>query len=83
MGSPVSPIVANLYMEEVQSKALSSYKGTAPNDWFKYGNDTWVNIKTQKVEAFTEHINSVDSNIKFTREDAKDHKLPLFDYAKH
>ena len=31
MGPPVSPIVANLYMEEVERKALSSYKGTAPS----------------------------------------------------
>ena len=29
-GSPESPIVANLYMEEVESKALSLYKGTKP-----------------------------------------------------
>ena len=31
MGSPVSPIVANLYMERVEQKALSSYKGTSPS----------------------------------------------------
>ena len=43
--------------------------------------DTWVQSKTQEVEAFTEHINLVDSNIKVTREDAKDHKLPLLDVS--
>ena len=75
MGSPLSPIVANLYIEEVESKALSSYKGTTPSHWFRYVDDTRVKIKTQEVEAFTQHINLVDSNIKFTIEDAIDHKL--------
>jgi len=48
-GSPVSPIVANLYMEEVESKALSSYKGTTQSQWFRYVDNTWVKIKTQEV----------------------------------
>jgi len=55
MGSPVSPIVANLYMEEVESKAPSSYKGTTPGDCFRYVDNTWV--KTHEVESFTEPIN--------------------------
>lgn len=42
-GSPVSPIVANLNMEEIESRALNLIRGTAQS-----------------------HINSVDSNIKFT-----------------
>lgn len=79
MGSPVSPIVANLYVEEEECKALNSFKGTAPNHWLRYVNDTWVKIKTQEVRAFTEHINSVDINMKFTREDVKDSHLPFLD----
>jgi len=49
--------------------------------WFSGLDDTWVKIKTQEEEAFTEHINSVDSNIKFTYEEAKYHKLPFLDCA--
>nr|XP_033472641.1 anaphase-promoting complex subunit 3-like [Epinephelus lanceolatus] len=30
-GSPVSPIVANLYMEDVEYRALNSFEGTAPS----------------------------------------------------
>ncbi|XP_050924570.1 uncharacterized protein LOC127140827 [Lates calcarifer] len=79
MGSPVSPIVANLYMEEVEGKALNSFEGTTPSHWFRYVDDTWVKIKTKEVQAFSKHINSVDSNIKFTREDAKNNSLPFLD----
>ncbi|XP_053335750.1 uncharacterized protein LOC128508432 [Clarias gariepinus] len=66
MGSPVSPIVANLYMEEVESKALEAYSGTRPTHWFRYVDDTWVKNKINEVGPFTDHINSVDDYIKFT-----------------
>ena len=79
MGSPVSPIVANLYMEEVERRALDSFHGVSPSHWFRYVDDTWVKIKTHEVQPFTEHINSVDNNIKFTREDVKDNTLPFLD----
>lgn len=41
MGSPLSPIVANLYMEEVKRKALTSLKGAVPSLWFRYVDYTW------------------------------------------
>ncbi|XP_070401572.1 uncharacterized protein [Nothobranchius furzeri] len=83
MGSPVSPIVANLYMEEVERKVLGSFKGRSPSHWYRYVDDTWVKIKTQEVESFTTHINAVDKNIKFTRENIKDNCLPFLDCAVH
>ena len=73
MGSRLSPIFANVDMEQVESRELKSYKGATSSRWFSYVDDTWVKIKTEEVEAFMEHINLVDRNIKFTREDAKDH----------
>ncbi|KAM4585669.1 uncharacterized protein V3H82_004644 [Fundulus diaphanus] len=79
MGSPVSPIVANLYMEEMEKRALGTFRGTPPSHWFRYVDDTFVKIQLKEVEAFTRHMNSVDNNIKFTREDANDNKLPFLD----
>ncbi|XP_012811622.2 uncharacterized protein LOC105946468, partial [Xenopus tropicalis] len=79
MGSPVSPIVANLYMEEVERKALLTFNGTTPSHWFRYVDDTWVKIRSNEVAAFSEHINSVDNNIKFTREDVHENKLAFLD----
>ena len=68
MGSPVSPIVANIYIEKVESGALSC---------FRYVDDTWVKIKIkiQEIRALKEHLDPVDSNIKFTREDMKENGL--------
>lgn len=64
-------------MEVVENKALSSFRGTALNHWFRNLDDTWLKIKIQ-VEAFIKHINSVDRNKRFTREAPR---LPFLDCA--
>ena len=79
MGSPVSPIVANLYMEYLEQKALS----TAPNPprfWHRFVDDTFVIHKEVNKQGFLQHINSVDPAIKFTVEDNKeDGSIPFLD----
>ena len=79
MGSPVSPIVANLYMEYLEQKALS----TAPNPpkfWGRYVDDTFVTHKEANKQSFLQHINSVDPAIRFTVEDNKeDGSIPFLD----
>ena len=68
MGSPVSPIVANLYMEYLEQKALS----TTPRFWGRYVDDTFVIHKEANKQSFLQHINSVDPAIRFTVEDNKE-----------
>ena len=81
--STVSPIVANLCVEEFESRALITFIETAPSHWFRYVEDSWAKIRTGEVEAFTEHINAVDSNIKYIQEDVRGGRLPLLDCAGH
>lgn len=81
MSSPVSPIVADLYMEEVERKALDTYRLVPTCHWFRYVDDKWVKIKRREIDFFSEHINPVDINIKFTKEEKLDNKLPFLDYA--
>ena len=79
MGSPVSPNVANFYMEYLEQKALS----TAPNPprfLHRFVDDTFVIQKEVNKQGFLQHINSVDPAIKFTVEDNKeDGSIPFLD----
>ena len=79
MGSPVSPIVVNLYMEKFEKKALSTFKDTPPAIWSRYVDDTWCKLKKRVADDFFEHINQVDDNIKFTQEMSRDNMLPFLD----
>ena len=79
MGSPLSPIIANLYMESFETKTLN----TAPNPptlWKRYVDDTFVVIKKCHQEEFFHHINSIEESIQFTAEDTHaDGTLPFLD----
>ena len=78
MGSPVSPIVANLYMEYLEQKALST--APTPKFWCRYVDDTFVIHKEANKQGFLQHINSVDPAIRFTVEDNKeDGPIPFLD----
>ena len=79
MGSPISPIVANLYTEDSGIKAINSAK-YPPRVWKRYVNYTFVVIESERKEKFLEHINNMDPHIQFTTEDAKpDGSLPFLD----
>ena len=79
MGSPVSLIVASLYMEYLEQKALSTAPHS-PKFWHRYVDDTFVTQKEANKQGFLQHINSVDPAIRFTVEDNKeDGSIPFLD----
>lgn len=57
-----------------KSTKLQDPRDTAPSQCFRYVDGTWVRIRAEEVQAFTEHINSMDRNIKLTPEDVKKKK---------
>ena len=71
MGSPISPIVANLFMEDYEQKAIS----TAPHPpyfWKRYVDDTFTILESSHKRAFLDHINSIDQHIQFTHEEQRE-----------
>ena len=79
MGSPISPIVANLFMEDFEIRALATSPCT-PTLWKRFVDDTFTIISKSHKEAFLEHLNSINSNIQFTSEEpCEDGSIPLPD----
>ena len=78
MGSPVSPIVANLFMEWFEEVALQSFRFEI-TVWKRYVDDTFVALCDSLVEELTAHINSIDPAIQFTREEEQNKTLPMLD----
>ena len=75
MGSPVSAVVADLYMEFLEELALRTAP-TKPCLWKRYVDDTCCIVKKGTVEELLTHLNSVRPLIRFTVEVEKDEKLP-------
>ncbi|XP_072022109.1 uncharacterized protein [Amphiura filiformis] len=82
MGSPVSAIIANLFMEWLEKKAIATAPlECKPRLWRRYVDDVLEIIKKDTTKQLTEHLNGVDTtgNIKFTYEEEQNGKLPFLD----
>ena len=80
LGSPVSPIVANLYMETFENRAITSTV-IPPRLWKRCVDDTFVILQQSHKEEFLLHIiNSVDPSIIFTTGETRpDGPMPFLD----
>ena len=79
MGSPFSPIVANLFMEDFEVKATNTAH-CPPKMWKRYVDNTCVILDSARKEEFSEHINNMDPHIQFTSENVKpDGSIPFWD----
>ena len=82
MGSPVSPIISNLYMEHIEQKAMENCPPhLKPDVWLRYVDDIFELAPRQHIDELTQYINTVDEtgNIKFTVEVEENSKLPVLD----
>ena len=75
IGSPISPLIANIFMEEFEVKALS----TSPTLWLRFVDGTFVINKAEHSRAPLQHINSQDPHIQFTVEPTQQGSLPFLD----
>ena len=67
MGSPVSLILCNLYMEYFEKRALAMARHP-PRLWRCYVDETYTIMKKAHTQEFTEYLNTVDPDIKWTME---------------
>jgi len=82
MGSPVSPLVTNLFMKWLEKQAIATAPVECkPKFWKRYVDDVLELIKKGQVRNLTDHINTIDptGNIKFTYEEEEGKQIPFLD----
>ena len=78
MGSPVSPVIANIYTEHFESLTIPS-SPTLIKWWFRYVDVVHSATRKYQVNKLQEHLNSIDPHIKFTIELPGTDGLPFLD----
>lgn len=78
MGSPVSVSAANLVMEDVEERALSTFDTSLPF-WKRYVDDTCTAVPADKVESLLQHLNGIEDSIQFTVEVESNGQIPFLD----
>ena len=70
MGSPCSPVVANIYKEYFEKRALGPELPVSftINTWLRYVDDVLTIVKKGTHGSLLNYLNSIDPNIKFTIE---------------
>ena len=82
MGSPLSPLIADIFMEKLEMDVLShqnSYK--RPTIWRRYVDDTFCiwEHSDEDLNTFLTELNNYDEHIKFTMEKENDQKISFLD----
>ena len=77
MGSPVSAVMANIVMEDLEQKALSTSL-TSPQLWKRYVDDVCSAAKSTELDEFQKHLNSIEQSIQFTSETENNQELPFW-----
>jgi len=80
MESPVSPLLANLFVEWLEKQAIATAPVECkPKFWKRYVDDVLELTKKGQVRNLTDQINTIDStgSIKFTYEEDK--QIPFLD----
>ena len=78
LGSPVSVVVAEIVMQNIEEQALATYRRTVPL-WLRYVDDTFTAVHKDGIDDFHEHLNRQNADIQFTKEIEENGKIPFLD----
>ena len=80
MGSPCSPVVANIYMEYFEDLVLGPELPIPVKDWKRYVDDVFSIIPKGNRDTMLQYLNSIDPHIKFTIEQPNEEgSIPFLD----
>ena len=80
MGSPLGPVLANIFMCHIESNALRDFSEAKPNLYFRFVDDVFLAFTCRNdMLQFFNWMNVQHSNIKFTLEEEVNNKLSFLD----
>ena len=80
MGSCLSPILSNIYMEYFESVLLPTIIDTSNIVWFRYVDDVFAVLPNDiDIGLFLNSLNSLSNSINFTSETENNNSLPFLD----
>ena len=82
MGSSLSPVLANIYMEFFETSLLPNINivGVKLILWKRYVDDTFALLETndeESLDSFLVSLNSQENSIKFTLEKSQNNGIPF------
>ncbi|XP_022090187.1 uncharacterized protein LOC110979033 [Acanthaster planci] len=80
MGSPISPILAGIFMEECEQTAIAT-ADHRPKIWLRYVDDTFViwEHRQDNLQLFMDHLIVLHSSIQFTMEQERNGSISFLD----
>jgi hypothetical protein len=80
MGSPLSHVICNLFLEELESRAINSFD-PKPFVFLRYVDDIFFlwSESTRPIEEFHQHLNNQHTSITFTVEKEVEGVMPFLE----
>ena len=78
MGSPISVVLSEIVMQHIEKLALNSGI-ERPLFWFRYVDDCIAALPSGSCQSYSNHLNSINSNIQFTYECQINNQLSFLD----
>ena len=66
-GSPVSSVVANIFMQHFEEKAIRAAGMLKPRVWKRYVDDVFSILLRSSVDRFLANINGIDRNVNVSK----------------
>ena len=80
MGSPLAPVLANIFMGHHENNWLNNYAGSGPIIYKRFVDDIFCLFNDQNdAQDFLTYLNKQHPNIKFTNDPEKNGSLPFLD----
>uniref|UniRef100_H2ZRT9 Reverse transcriptase domain-containing protein n=1 Tax=Latimeria chalumnae TaxID=7897 RepID=H2ZRT9_LATCH len=78
MGSPISPLLVDIFMETVEEEILEK-AGQTVKQWYRYVDDTLVIMEEAQVEEMLKYMNNMYPHLKFTYEKWQNRTINFLD----